>query len=486
MTVANPSLFKLLLGAVSLNWLLASALFAQSAVTLTVETDSPRYAIPEDFAGISFETAAELPNQSGVSGYLFSPANTQLITLFTNTGIRNLRLGGGTVDDPRVPIPTRRDLDSVFGFAKAARLKVIYSFRLLNGNPEDAAATAKYIWTRYRPLLDCFSNGNEPNGRAYSSARVGAISNYREYLSAWRKFAAAVTRAAPGAKFAAPEAVGHGWVGNFARDEKNSGRIALITQHQYPGWHPYVGRQRKQISPAKAINTMLSRNWVTKIYPAFYKQTLAFAQAEGLADRMTEANDYLHGVTNASNAFASALWTLDYMHWWAAHGCAGINFHNNQHREWLKTDTFYLDPATGDYRINPKAYAIRAFNLGSRGRVEPVVIGNADDLNLTAYAVGNSASFCVTIINKEHGRRGRDAVVTIMPAGHSVKRARVMFLTAPDGNPGATKGVTLGRARITNNAPWHGQWTPLHPTANHSCKVVVPATSAAVVSVWVE
>jgi hypothetical protein len=42
---------------------------------------------------------------------------------------------------------------------------------------------------------------------------------------------------------------------------------------------------------------------------------------------MTVTNDYLRGVTNASDASAFALWTLDYMHWLAAHGVSGVNFH---------------------------------------------------------------------------------------------------------------------------------------------------------------
>jgi hypothetical protein len=197
--------------------------------------------------------------------------------------------------------------------------------------------------------------------------------------------------------------------------------------------------------------------------------------------RMTEADDYLHGVTNASNAFASGLWALDYMHWWAARGCAGVNFHNNQNSGWLRTDTIYMDDSTKEYGINPKAYALKAFDLGSHGRVEPVVIGNADGLNLTAYAVGDTTNLCATIINKEHGAGARGATVTLAPGGFSWSSAQVMFLTVPNGDAGATNGITLGGAPITNNAPWRGQWTVLNLTANHSCRVIVPAASAALV-----
>src|SRR5450756_2484885 len=84
---------------------------AQSPVNLTVDTRSRSCAIPEDFAGIGFETWAELPDHNGVSGRLFSPTNAQLITLFKNIGIRNLRLGGGTVDGLHAAVPRRADMD---------------------------------------------------------------------------------------------------------------------------------------------------------------------------------------------------------------------------------------------------------------------------------------------------------------------------------------------------------------------------------------
>ena len=51
-------------------------------------TNSPGYGIPADFAGLSFETGQQLPNSHHVSGCLFSPTNTQLITLFRNMDLK--------------------------------------------------------------------------------------------------------------------------------------------------------------------------------------------------------------------------------------------------------------------------------------------------------------------------------------------------------------------------------------------------------------
>src|ERR1700722_13876987 len=418
---------KLFSSLVFIAWLLPSAVFSQSPVTLAIDTRSHGWAVPADFAGLGFETWAESPDRRGISGRLFSPPNPELIFLYTNSGIRNLRLVGCTVDGVSATVPSPEDIDNLFGFARAADVKVIYSLRLLDGNVLDDASSAKYIWKHYRPYLDCFAIGNEPNEPPYSSsAESGAIKDYESYLSAWKKFAAAVTNAVPIAKFSGPDSGGTDWVARFAKDENNSGMLVLFTQHEYVGGKPYLKGSHESIPASEAINNMLSPKWVTNNYVSFYKKTWGTTATCNLPCRLTEADDYLHGVPNASDTFASALWALDYMHWWASHGGAGVNFHNNQQHEWLKTDTIYFDGSSKEYRINPKAYAIKAFDLGSHGSVEPVAINNTNGLNLTAYAIGDLTNVCITIINKEHGQDARDAAVTILPQNLPLKNAAVM------------------------------------------------------------
>jgi hypothetical protein len=464
------------------------ALGAPSPVYLSVDARVRGYAVPETFAGLSFETWAEGPDRSGVPGHLFSPTNAQVITLFRNSGIRTLRLGGCTVEGAKATVPNRADIDNAFGFARAAGVKVIYSLGLLNGDAAKDAATAKYVWAHYRPLLAGFAIGNEPDVKSYLYPPFGngidpSITNYPSYLAAWRKFTAAIIRAVPQATFVGPDAaaISQGWAARFVKDVGGTCRLTVATQHEYVGGRPFRNGTREPLTAQEAIDDMLSVAWVTNKYPYYCGETQARVAVSGLACRMTEANDYLHGVTNASNAFASALWALDYMHWWAAHGCVGVDFHNNQQFEWLKTDTVYLDGHSRDYQANPKAYGIRAFDLGSRGWTKAVTIGNAAELNLTAYAVGDATNLCVTVINKEHGTGGRDAVVEIAPVGFPFRYAAAQFLTAPNGEAGATNDVTIGGAPIRNDAAWQGAWTNLNLRVDGLCQVVVRATSAAVV-----
>jgi hypothetical protein len=75
-------------------WLLLVAFAVRGAnVSLTIDTQSLGYEIPRDFAGVSIFTGTQVRDHKGVPGNLFSGSNTQLITLFRNSGVHHLRLG---------------------------------------------------------------------------------------------------------------------------------------------------------------------------------------------------------------------------------------------------------------------------------------------------------------------------------------------------------------------------------------------------------
>lgn len=493
-------------------------------VTITVDAEHQGPQVPDDFAGLSFERQPLSPGYAGVDGYLFSPVNSSLATLFRNLGLRNLRIGGGTVDE-LIPAGTDSDgftgIDHLFAFADAAGAQVIYTLRLLNPEAQPAgdlrsagAQVAGYIWHRYRERVASFAIGNEPDWHAFHSypghRRDPAIyeevagvpgSAYRSYLARWRSLAHAVGDAAPGAPLSGPDTgaystltytpdpdAGVSWTERFAADEGGSGRIADITQHFYVGGSP------EETTSQQAIANMLSPEWVTGTaagtqptgttyipYHWLHSNLLAPVAAAGLRYRLTESNDYLTGVPGASDAFASALWALDYLHWWAAHGAGGVNFHNKQ---WLFTDTIVPGPAAaGGYAITPKGYAIKAFTLGSAGRVKPTQIGNPGGINLTAYCIGQAGEDYLTIINKTHGAQAADAAVTIAPPDRQAHDAAFMALGS--GEPGHATGTsaTLGGAGITGDTAWKGKWDALPADPRAGIRLTVPATTAAIIKI---
>jgi hypothetical protein len=497
---------------------------AAQPVTITIDAEHPGPAVPGDFAGLSFERGPLTGGDAGLSGGLFSPANASLVTLFRNLGLGSLRVGGGTVDQ-LIPAGTGSDgfvcIDELFGFAAAAGVRVIYTLRMLNPGPQpisDLAAlhakAAGYIWGKYHGDVASLAIGNEPDWHSYHSypgheldpaivERVPGVpgSAYPSYLAQWRSLAGAVAGAAAGAPMSGPDlgaydqttytanpANGVAWTHQLATDEHGPGQLTEVTQHYYVGGLPGT------TTAGQAISNMLSAAWVTGTaigtqpagtiytpYPWLYENNLAPVAAAGLRYRLTESNDYLGGVEGASNAFASALWALDHLHWFAAHGAAGVNFHN---RLGLSTDTIIPNPAPGQrYGLNPKGYGIKAFTLGSAGQVKPTQIQNPGGVNLTAYCIGTTGQDYVTVINKAHGADAADATVTIIPAGPGVRSAQIMTLAGTQ--PGDAQGseVTLGGAPITGDTPWNGQWTTLTADPAGQVSLTVKATTAAIIKI---
>ena len=452
-------------------WLLAGTALGQSPVIMTVDTQLPGAAIPDDFAGLSFEMQYVLPGTNG--RYFFSPKNRPLIATFKTLGIKNLRVGGNTADRPGVSVPVPADADSLFAFAKAAGVKVIYTLRLRQGNAEDVVPIAQYIEQHYRAQLACFAIGNEPDV---------FTKEYSVYLDEWKKYAAAITAAAPGAKFCGPCATPTrvAWSRQFADDFAKSGLITYITQHDYPG-----GDSRRATNAVAARDKMLSPAWLEH-YEKFYQAFAAAAVSNSLPYRYDEANSlYDGGAVDVSDTFASALWGLDFLHWWAAHGADGVNFHTGDKvaaRDMNKPCRYAVFwTADRGYNVHPIGYGLKAFELGGHGQVLPLTISDPASLDLTAYAVlGAGRELSVTILNKEHGAEGRSADLTINAAGIS-GRGKVIFLRAPDGDVATKTGLTLGGTPIADNGSWKGKWTSFKEEQDDQCQVIVPAASAAVV-----
>ena len=494
-------------------------------VTITIDAQHPGPSIPGDFAGLSFERGPLNPGNAGVSGNLFNPGNDSLVTLFRNMGMHSLRIGGGSVDQ-LIPAGTGSDgytgIDSLFAFAAMTGVKVVYTLRLLSPAAKPVsdlqavnARVAGYIWAHHRDSVSSFAIGNEPDWHDFHTCPGHQLdpaiyedvadvpgSAYPSYLARWRSFADAVRAAAPGAPMSGPDLGaystvtytpaphnGMSWTQRLASDEQQSGRVAEVTQHYYVGGSPL------QTTAGQAISNMLSAEWVTGAeigsqpagttytpYPWLHANNLAPVAAAGLRYRLTESNDYLVGVPGASDAYASALWALDHLHWWAAHGAAGVNFHNKQ---WLYTDTIVPNPAGPGhgYVINPKGYGIKAFTLGSAGQVKPTQIQNPNGVNVTAYCVGAADEDYVTIINKAHGADAADAAVTIAAPGPGVRGAQVMTLAGTQRGDAQGTKVTLGGATITGDAPWNGTWSTVPAGPHGGISLTVQATTAAIVKI---
>jgi hypothetical protein len=385
-------------------------------------------------------------------------------------------------------LPGEADLDSLFAFAKAAGVKVIYCLQLHDGDPQADAATAKYIMERYAPLVDCFSIGQEPSAYPKIPVHSPATSRpaegmgvefekypYAMYRQEWKKFAEAIIGAAPGVKFCGPGVHNNGeWARRFMADFGRGDHVAMITEHLYPG-----GAGGKVPTPEIGRDRMLGEAFV-KAYQKLYDGFAPMAISNGLPYRLEEVNNYFNGGAEAvSTTFASALWGLDFMYWWAAHNAAGVNFHTGDRvaagavLRPSKYTAFFS--TTNGYVIRPLGYGIKAFDLGSHGRFVPAAISPSTGTDLSAYAVlGDDKALYLTLINKERGADAKEAVVSLESnAGYA--KSEVIYLSAPNGDVAATNGVTLGKAEIKSDGAWAGQWSPA------AMPIKLPPATAAVV-----
>jgi hypothetical protein len=475
------SLFKAIHSKASFLWLfwaLALPAEAQPAVNIELLPQQPGPAIGADFVGLSFEMRDVLADTNG--NHFFSPSNKKLIAMFKQLGIKNLRVGGNTSDRPTLPMPSTNDVDNLFGFARKADVRLIYTLRLNHGNVLLDCAMANYIEAHYSKQLDCFVVGNEPN--TY-------YTNYGGYFADWKSYVDQITGLgnSPQALFCGPSvSPGHEkWSAQLANAIGGHGPLKFIAQHDYPG-----GDARKATNAAAARDKILSPG-MDAHYATFASHFVPTVVSNGLPYRFEEANSYYDGgALDASDTFASALWALNYQWWWAEHGMAGINFHTGDkvaardESKPCRYATFWTTPE--GYNVHPIGYAEKMFSLGSQGRILPLKVTPepSADLNFAAYAVlGDDKKFYVTLINKSHDATATNLSIAIgAPETRGWTRCEIIRLTAPDSDVSRKTGITLGGARITGDAKWDGKWQTIPDSkGQRSIQIDLPAAGAAIV-----
>jgi len=412
--------------------------------------------ISPDFSGLSYESHMIIP---GGDGYTFWAGNHMLLGIYRTLGIKCIRLGGNSVDRVGTQI-TQRDVDNLFAFARAANVDVIFSLQLKNSNALENVRLADYVYRNDRSSLKCFTVGNEPN---YYLKQLPI------YERDVRQYIAAISQRDPGAVFCGPDA-GHlaeTWPAQFANTFRGNPHIAIIAHHAYQGGPKMTG--------AKGRDFLLSPDRQAG-YLASFNKWAAVAVRDGFPYRLTEENSFNGGgAKGSSDTFASALWALDYMYWWASHGADGLNFHNSPGVYAV------IMPQGGGYTVRPIGYGIAAFGLADNGRLSRVAIDDPQKVNLTAYAVlSPDRTLYVTIINKEHGATGRDAQISLNVPG-SVGRVDSIALRSPT-DDSATQGITLGGSAISGDGTWNGKWQSVMRTGG-MIRVNVPQCSATVVRI---
>lgn len=486
---------------------------APEPVAVSVATSQPDFVISPTSIGLSYEIELLQP-KNGELAY-FRPDNEPLIAMFKTLGIKSLRLGGNTLDHNKRPGPTDDQLASTFDFARAAGVKVIYSLRLKDNfndekdpfrqegnsaaieilkkvedpviakyNIEYATQAAKFIRAEYPDVLDCFSLGNEPY----------FFKEWDLYSAKWRGIHDAIVEVYPEATFCGPDQNPDPTLDrNMVREFGNiPGPLVKLGRHTYPFGCSYENPYRpkgEELIPRDGVESrerMLSPD-AYKGYEAIYKPMAKTLEGTDITYRLTETNTYyMSGLKGVSDSYASALWGVDYLYWWAMRKAEGIDFHTGDDTSGAP-GCQYAVFITGEngYKAKPLAYGIKLFDLGAHGKVIPIDNPSTD---LAVYATLQDKRVAVTLINKEYGPDVEGRVVRIkLDTELHASTAKVIFLRGRNNDiAGGWEDVTLGGAPIQEDGSWDGQWTPLSNFGVIKGDVIelkLPPASAALVEV---
>ncbi len=414
-------------------------------VTLSPSPDAPELA--PQFLGLSYEMRTLLPENGK---YYFDAGDENLVRVFQTLGIKSLRVGANAVDDPRVAVPDIKEIDQLFNFARKAGCKVIYSFRLKKGDPANAARLAEYIDKNYADTLDCFAIGNEPDFY---------FKTYGPYRDAWKPIYEAILKAVPEAKFEGPVTSRKIYSLEFADEFAPGGHLKMVTTHNYPLAN---GREAEKDLPGTRARFV--SNETHTVYQRIYDGIVKPLQEKNIPFRMDETNScFRGGAKDCSDAYASSLWVLDYLNWWAAHHIQGLNFHTgdtvNGFPVMVANYAVFIHQLDGKtFEMRPVSYGMLAFSQAARGKTMDVKIDGADDMDFTAYAFqSDDGGESVMLLNKSYGLDARTATVSIKGASTKAHWHSIAMEQAT-GDISARIGVTLGGAEIDPNGAWKAKW----------------------------
>ena len=469
-----------LLGAVALVAVLLSLSVAANAAApdpmiVTVDTSSAGTPVPARFVGLSFDVSST-PRLAGYA------TRGNLVNLMRSLGPGVLRLSGNSVDvdtawvDPGEATPSwadstisAADFQGIATLAQATGWKIVLGIGLGHFDPNSAAREAESAVNILGSHLEAIEIGNEPSEFPDVGLRPAANWSYAQYLTQFTAYRTAIAAAAPGLPIEGPDVTASldslNWISQFASDVHPQ----QLTAHYYPlaacGSAPTVGNLLGPQTDSKTSNRigMLSD----------------ISQAAGIGLRISEANSVSCGGTpGTSDAFASSLWTLNFLMQAMKGGLAGINFQtipsacDSYTPLCTVTDT---DAQDGVVTVRPQYYALLlAGKLAGATMLPTSTAGATDGVNPSAFQMPDG-DLAYLVVNTT-GSRVPVRLLTGM--AHAV--ASLLELRAS--SPYALTGVTLGGATVSPD----GTWAPadsgsVSAGADGSVAVTVAADSAMLV-----
>ena len=445
-----------------------------TAGTVTVSRTATAGRLSPGFVGFSFE-------KTHVTDSFFTADNAALIALFKLIGPGIVRIGADDADNAvwaPAALPAGNgqtslmvgtaDVDALAAFLTATGWRTIYGVNMTK-TMQASVDEAVYVSSKLGESLHTIEIGNEINNFAGSPTTPEMT---------WAAYQAAIAAAAPGVLIAGPAAASSVTSFTVPFADTYGSKIALLTQHYYKAaasTHPTMS-DLLAIDPAVAADS---------------KALSAAVAANRIVDgyRWGEMNSYSgHGAVGLSDAFGSALWSIDFMLTTAQYGAGGVNFHgggqnmdNNVCTNGVASCTkpFHYSPIDEvDSKVTAAAPLFYGMLLVARTGVGDMLptTATAGSLNFSGYAVSLAdGSTNVVLVNKD-ASNGISARVDL---GAPVASADATYLLAPSLT--ATTGITLAGSGVSVAGGWTPQPPYALPKSGNVATVLVPPASAVIV-----
>jgi hypothetical protein len=511
----KPGLLVLGLALLVVRGARAQAPTADTLATVAVDARKSSLTIPRAFIGYSLEVstagqgigAFQGANAGGAgaaeqSVYALGrpdAPNLGYFSLMRDLSPGILRLGGNSQDNTcwdraQAPHPDacQAGLDSAdlalwAAAAQASRWQLIVGLNLKQNDPAWALREITEGIARAIPrhLVFALEPGNEPDlfGRTpYRSQPYIAADQAREFLAYARVFEAdPVAR-----RYAlAGPATCCGWRTPGDLETFLSGvrptRLKWVTVHNYSA----TTCGGLTVSIARLLSPELMERVDVEA-----RQLAATARSHRLPIAMAETNSAsCGGMPGVSNAFASALWGLDYAFTLARAGFVGVDFHTSYRpgggSSYNPVDTYARRDSTGQWRYRnvaePLYYALHLFARHASGALllpDSVVTAR----NVRSYAVSACVAQCpvdVFVLNKDTSASGPVRVHLTRRMGD----ATLLLLSAPSLGSLAADVSYAGRQFGSDGGIGAPQTAVVHPDARGDYAFTLPNAAIAVLTV---
>jgi hypothetical protein len=438
------------------------------SLSITVHPDQLGNQLHPGFVGLSFGAATVAQDNyasTDFGGYLRTLGHTGVIRIGGNSGDTTFWTSTGE------PAPswatsgtiTPDKLQHLATIVRDAGWKVILAVNLKHPDPARAADEAKYARQIFGDSLLAIEIGNEPNFY-YSSVAA--------YYTDFESYVAAIEQTVPGVGITGPDAeTNHSsWLGAFAALEAGHPDVTEISDHTYPA--SACGNSTATIPELLGTGSV-------QYETANAQAALSAAAQLGVPAAMTETNSVVcAGTSGVSDAFASALWALDYSLLIAQQGIVNADFMDGTNAAGCDPYT-PLCPTTGDLTARPIYYGMLATELVGTGRF--AALDNPDATDVRAYAVRHGHRLTLVLDDVQDPATNGATTVTLNLGGDFRSGRLTVLTTSSSAGLSATTDITLGGQQVgPHGAFLPPQFTPVS-VHNQTATVTVPAGSAALI-----